>query len=85
MADIAIRDEPVLEPEPDIRDFDDRLRLVLMVIDDLFSAVFKAAASGVPARVEVPDEETADLFRAALATTEKFRPADKLVDIVVRD
>ena len=82
MTDITVAEErPVAESDPD---FDDRLRLVIMVIEDVFSAVFKAAASGVPARVEVPDERTADLFRTALNSTDKFRPAEKLVNFVVR-
>jgi hypothetical protein len=32
----------------------------------------------------VPDERTADLFRTALNSTDKFRPAEKLVNFVVR-
>lgn len=82
MSDITFHDAiPMVEAD---KDFDDRLQLVVMVIEDLFSAVFKAAASGKQADVEVPDERTADLFRAALQTTDRYRPAEKLVNFVVR-
>lgn len=82
MTDITFA-EPVEAPEADT-DFDDRLKLVLLVIEDLFSAVFQAAAAGKPAHVEVPDERTATLFRTALKSTDRYRPAERLVNFVVR-
>jgi len=82
MTDITFA-ETVDAPETD-RDFDDRLQLVLLVIEDLFSAVFMAAAAGRTAHVEVPDERTATLFRTALKSTDRYRPAERLVSFVVR-
>ena len=62
---------------------DDRAALVALAIDRLSGASVRAAASGKPVSVSVPDAETAAVFEAALALTSKRRVTDRLLTIVV--
>ena len=62
---------------------DDRAALVAFAIDRLSGASVRAAASGKPVSVSVPDAETAAVFEAALALTSKRRVTDRLLTIVV--
>lgn len=61
----------------------DRAALVALAIDLLSGASVRAAASGKPVSVSVPDAETAAVFEAALALTAKRRVTDRLLTIVV--
>ena len=61
-----------------------RAALVALALDRLAAASLHAAAYGTPREVEVPDEGTAAVFRAALALTAARRGTDRLVRIVVR-
>jgi hypothetical protein len=49
----------------------------------LSPACVRAAVTGVPQTITVPDAETAEVFRAALALSAKERPSDQLIRIVV--
>ena len=58
--------------------------LVALAMDRLTPALFRASIIGVPVTVEVPDERTAEVFRAALAQTRTGRPTDRLVEVVAK-
>lgn len=75
LAVVARRPEPAA-PE--------RAALVALALDRLAGASLHAAAYGTPREVEVPDEATAAIFRAALALTAARRGTDRLVRVVVR-
>ena len=62
----------------------DGAALVALAMDRLTPALLRASIIGVPVTVEVPDERTAEVFRAALAKTRSRRPTDRLVDVVVK-
>ena len=53
-------------------------------MDRLTPALLRASIIGVPVTVEVPDERTAEVFRAALAKTRRGRPTDRLVEVVAK-
>jgi len=59
--------------------------LTVMVMNQLGPASFRAAASGKPVKLVAPDPRTADLFRAALAVTQKNRTTDRLIEVVVEE
>lgn len=65
-------------------DAPERAALVALALDRLAGASLHAAAYGTPREVEVPDETTAAIFRAALVLTAARRGTDRLVRIVVR-
>ena len=65
---------------PDI----DSATLVALAMDRLTPALVRASIIGLPVTVEVPDERTAEVFRAALEQTRAARPTDRLVEIVVK-
>jgi hypothetical protein len=58
--------------------------LVVLAIDRLGPASFRASGIGRPVEVAVPDERTAAVFEAALAATGTRRPTDRLISVVVR-
>ncbi len=60
----------------------DGATLVAMAMDKLTPALLRASIIGVPVTVEVPDERTAEVFRAALAMTRDRRPTDRLGVVV---
>ena len=60
------------------------IALVVLAVDRLGPASFRAATIGKPVQVEVPDERTASVFRAALEETRARRPTDRLISLVVR-
>ena len=62
----------------------DGATLVALAMDRLTPALLRASIIGVPVTVEVPDEEIAEVFRAALAQTRTGRPTDRLVEVVVK-
>jgi len=66
-------------PQPGI----DRAELVALAMLRLSPACVRAAVTGVPQTITVPDAETAEVFRAALALSAKERPSDQLIRIVV--
>ena len=61
------------------------IELVVLAVDRLGPASLRAASIGRPVEVEVPDERTASIFRAALDETRARRPTDRLISLVVRD
>jgi hypothetical protein len=61
----------------------DPVSLAIFAIDWVGPAAVRASASGVEVRVSAPDEETAAVFRAALAETARRRGTDRLVRIEV--
>jgi hypothetical protein len=61
----------------------DPIAMVVMAIDRLGPAAIRASCSGVNVRVAVPDDETAEVFRAALAVTQTRRTTDRLIEVVV--
>jgi hypothetical protein len=63
----------------------DPVVLAVLAIQSLAPASLRASATGVGARVAVPDETTAAVFRAALARTSHARPTDRLLQIVVEN
>ncbi len=62
----------------------DGATLVALAMDRLTPALLRASIIGVPVTVEVPDEEIAEVFRAALAQTRTGRPTDRLVEVVAK-
>ncbi len=62
----------------------DSVTLVALAMDRLTPALLRASIIGVPVTVEVPDERTAEVFRAALAKTRSGRPTDRLVEVVAK-
>lgn len=69
-----------LRPETDM----DSASLVALAMDRLTPALLRASIIGVPVTVEVPDEQTAEIFRAALEKTRSGRPTDRLVEVVAK-
>jgi hypothetical protein len=61
----------------------DPIAMVVMAIDRLGPAAIRACCSGVNVRVTVPDDETAKVFRAALAVTQTRRTTDRLIEVIV--
>lgn len=70
---------PVLPRQPET----DQGALVALALQRLSPACIRAAVTGVQQTVTVPDAETAEAFRAALAITVKDRQSDALVKIVI--
>ena len=62
----------------------DGATLVALALDRLTPALLRASIIGVKVTVEVPDERTAEVFRAALAQTRAGRPTDRLVEVVAK-
>jgi hypothetical protein len=63
----------------------DPIAMVVMAVDRLGPAAIRACCSGVSVRVTVPDDQTATIFRAALAVTQTRRTTDRLIEIIVED
>ena len=61
------------------------IALAVMAINRLGPASFRAATSGKPVKLAAPDPRTADLFRAALAVTQRNRSTDRLIEVVVEE
>ena len=62
----------------------DGATLVALAMDRLTPALLRASIIGVPVIVEVPNEQIAEVFRAALAQTRIGRPTDRLVEVVAK-
>lgn len=61
----------------------DPVELVALALERLSPACMRSSVTGLPQTVTVPDAETAEVFRAAIAASGKGRNSDKLVQIVV--
>ena len=61
----------------------DPVRLAVLAMDSLGRASMRASFTGTEVEVAVPDDTTAEIFRAALAETTRNRPTDRLVRVVV--
>lgn len=57
--------------------------LVALALVRLSPACARVAVTGLPHTVTVPDADTAEVFRAAIAQSAKVRASDHLVKIVV--
>lgn len=56
--------------------------LVALALERLSPACMRSAITGLPQTVTVPDAQTAEVFRAALAASAKGRMSDRLVKVV---
>jgi len=74
---VTIAPEPVAAPQPD------PVRIAVLAMESLGRASMRASFTGTEVKVQVPDDATAAIFRAALAETVRTRPTDKLVRVVV--
>lgn len=61
----------------------DPVALVALAINELGPASYRAAIFGRPITVTVPDEATAEVYRAAVDLSCKDRPTNHLIRIVV--
>jgi hypothetical protein len=61
----------------------EQVALVALAIDRLAPASLRAVASGRPVDIQVPDAETARIFRAALELTATRRATDRLLTVSV--
>ena len=61
----------------------DRTALVAFTLTRLSPASVRAAVTGMPQVIVVPDADMAEVFRAALAQSAKDRPSDRLIQIVL--
>jgi hypothetical protein len=75
---------PVADPAPLVDPYVDRAEIVARALDSLAPAATRAAVHGRPVTVTVENEDTAQVFRAALDLTAVNRPTDGLIDIRVR-
>lgn len=75
---------PVAEPAPVADPYAGRAEIVARALGPLASATTRAAVHGRPVTVTVDDEDTAQVFRAALDLTAADRPTDGLINIRVR-
>jgi hypothetical protein len=73
----------VVLPDPPLRVVDAEAQLVADALTRLAPAIGRAALYGQPVTVKISDRHTADVFREALARTE--RTTDRLVRIVATD
>jgi hypothetical protein len=71
----ALRHAEAMQPDP--------VRIAVLAMEALGRASMRASFTGIEVRVAVPDDQTAAIFRAALAETIRNRPTDKLVRVVV--
>lgn len=77
--DLHLEDDPNSARNARQREID----LVTMALQRLSPACVRVAVSGVPVTVTVPDDHSAEVFRAALAASARERASDKLVRIAV--
>jgi hypothetical protein len=77
------RPAPLSAPAAVAQPTPDPVQLVVLAIERLAPASFRSATLGQAVEVPVPDAETADVFRAALARTASSRTTDRLLSIVV--
>jgi hypothetical protein len=61
----------------------DPVKIAVLAMESLGRASMRALFTGVEVRVAVPDDATAEIFRAALSETIRNRPTDRLVRVVV--
>ncbi len=76
---------PVADPAPLADPWAGRAAAVASALDILAPASARAAVHGAPVTVTVNDEDTAQVFRAALELTAVNRPTDGLIEVRVRD
>jgi hypothetical protein len=71
-----------MQPIVDYASEPDPVRIAVLAIESLGRASMRAAFTGIEVCVAIPDE-TATIFRAALAETSRTRTTDRLVRVVV--
>ena len=59
----------------------DPVALTIMAVDRIGTARLRTVFHGVPVTIAVPDEQTAEIFRAALSKMAKLRPTDRLISV----
>ncbi len=64
-------------PAPDL------VALTVLAVNRLGPATLRTVSIGKPLTVTVPDARIGEIFRAALAETQKTRLTDRLIEIVV--
>lgn len=75
---------PVADPAPLVDPYAGRAKIVARALDSLAPATSRAVVHGRRVVVTVDDEDTAQVFRAALDLTAVNRPTDGLIEIRVR-
>ncbi|HXE17013.1 MAG TPA: hypothetical protein VN632_07275 [Stellaceae bacterium] len=63
----------------------DPVELTVMTLNILAPALSRANTTGKKVTVTVPDERTAEIFRAALDQSRHVRATDRLIDIVIAE
>ncbi|HEY7990408.1 MAG TPA: hypothetical protein VID77_03375 [Stellaceae bacterium] len=66
-------------------DIVDPVELTVMALNILAPALSRANTTGKKVSVTVPDDRTAEIFRAALEQSRQVRATDRLIDIVVAE
>jgi len=61
----------------------DPVRIAVLAMESVGRASMRASFTGIEVEVEVPDDATAAIFRAALSQTIRTRPTDRLIRVVV--
>ena len=61
----------------------DPVRIAVLAMEGLGRASMRALFTGIEVKVAVPDDATAEIFRAALSETIPNRPTDRLVRVIV--
>ncbi len=59
----------------------DPVALTIMALDRIGPARLRTVFHGVPVTIAAPDEQTAEIFRAALFQMAKQRPTDRLISV----
>lgn len=61
----------------------DPVVLTIMAVDRIGPARLRTIFHGVPVTVAAPDEQIAEIFRAALSEMAKVRPTDRLISVAL--
>lgn len=77
----AVTDENVADLA--VREIEDQIALVRLAMEKFSVALMRCSAIGSSSTVTVPDEDTAEIFRAALQDGAKTTPTLRLIDVVV--
>lgn len=59
----------------------DPVALTILAVDRIGSARLRTGFHGVPVTVAAPNEQIAEIFRAALSEMAKLRPTDRLISV----
>jgi hypothetical protein len=59
----------------------DPVALTILAVERIGSARLRTLFHGVPVTIAAPDEQIAEIFRAALSEMAKLRPTDRLISV----